>query len=180
MRYVNSMACIHTYIAVSLRWRALFRKTEVIWPTEKCDHVRHDARIQFDPFTDQFINFQIPIRSTIKPINEINVRQYCRAFRLKWWWRWVCVCAVCSHFHTCLYMLAIVCFDAEKSVSNHFNRFQKEIRRQKKTIYYFWAITQWRPRSHPFVSFWLCDWYYSHTFTHTSIAKSFGQCIQIR
>lgn len=55
---------------------------------EKRIHISIGVRVhQMNPLllspirchTVQFINFEIPIRSTIKPINEINVRQYCSA-----------------------------------------------------------------------------------------------------
>lgn len=41
--------------------------------------VHHQTRVVLDSRA-QFINFQIPIRSTIKPINEINVWQYWQHF----------------------------------------------------------------------------------------------------
>lgn len=41
--------------------------------------VHHPTQFAVDARA-QFINFQIPIRSTIKPINEINVRQYWQHF----------------------------------------------------------------------------------------------------
>lgn len=44
--------------------------------------IRSSSSALYIDATVQFINFEIPIRSTIKPINEINVRQYCNALPL--------------------------------------------------------------------------------------------------
>lgn len=48
-------------------------------------------------FTAQFINFQIPIRSTIKPINKINVRQYWKSI-------YIGLCVVSVHLVGILFL----------------------------------------------------------------------------